>query len=61
MPKDIITRFWRVELMLNEQAQHNVLTSILLATKAEGSPMHALTVRNLLTIRLGSQVLMQLK
>ena len=61
MPKDITIGHWRVDLMPNEQALHNGLTSILLVTKAEESPMHMLAVRNPLTIRLSPEVRLQVK
>ena len=61
VPEDITTGYWRIDLMPNEQALHNGLTSIRLATKAEGTPMHTLTVRNPLTIRLSPEECKQLK
>ena len=46
VPDDIDTGYWRIDLMPNEQALHNVVTSIGLVAAAENTPMHMLTVRN---------------
>ena len=47
--------------MPNEQALYNGLFSIRLVTRAEDTPMHTLTVRNPLTIRLSPEERKELK
>ena len=61
MPDDILVGYWRIDLMPNEQALYNGLQAIKIATKAEGAPMHTLTVRNPLAIRLSSEECKNLK
>ena len=44
--EDIEIGYWRIDLMPNEQALHNALTSIGEVATAEDTPMHTLIVRN---------------
>ena len=46
VPEDIENGYWRIDLMPNEPALHNVLTSIRAVAAAEDTPMHTLIVRN---------------
>ena len=61
VPEDIEDGDWRIDLMPNEQALHNGLTSIRIVTTAEDTPMHTLIVRNPLTIRLSLEERKELK
>ena len=61
VPDDIIKDCWRIDLMPNEQALYNGLQAIKIATKAEGTPMHTLIVRNPVAICLNAEERKNLK